>query len=959
MPEENKNKEIQCHFISNTHWDREWRFSARRTQHMLAYAVDMLFDILDNNPDYRHFHMDSQTMPIQDYLEVYPEKKEKFKKYISEGRIGVGPWFCLPDEFTVGGESLVRNLLLGHRIASKMGGVSKTGYSPFGWGQISQLPQIYSGFGINFASFYRGINEYEAPTSEFFWESPDGTRIYGSRLGKRPRYNIWYVVHRPVYFNLQNENARDFKWDDGNGIFKFIDSNNYQLDYQYAHPFYGYFKENVKARGQQALREQDDDWTTPHRFWSEGHDSSCPDEREVRLISDLDEALPNARVFHSTLREFEQGVIDSFDKNTKVLRGEMRYPLTFGSVSGMFGWILSARMDIKQTNFKTERTLTNYAEPLAVFASLAGAPFPAEFIDLSYNYLLQNHGHDSIGACGRDIVYEDVLSRYRQSKELAVCVFERAFMDIAGDIDLRDFDRASAAVVIYNPAPFKRSEAVKLMLEIPAEWNCQNFQILDTNGEILKYQVLAIDKNNAQIIQNPNDVANVLHTRQYELQLEVRDIPALGYRTLKVLPLGYTRAATPVTMLKKPQTIENEYLRVSINPNGTYDVSDKETGRVYEGLGFFKDSGEIGNPWEHHVPERDETFTTLNEKAEITLLCEGELECAYKIKINWALPEGRSTDEKTRSKHLNPCRIETVLSLKKGSRYIGLETTVENNSEDHYLQIGFPTNIKAEYSYAQGQFDVVKRQVAKRDYSLYDEIPMTEHPMNSFVDLSDGKYGAAVLNTGLKAYEASDDEQNTLYITLLRCFPLRICVTSDMQNYSDWDKGSQMLGKNVFRYAFMPHSGDWEQGNVWGESERFNLELAAAQISPTKYGKNPASHSFLELTSERLHISAIKRAEDNAGCVVRLFNPSDKTIKASIRLNNGFAPIEKTQSPLERQKAAFELPGYGKRKWSAVKLVSLEEKDLAGIDLKEDGFADFEITGKKILTIKFCCYGDI
>ena len=124
---DNKPQKINCHFISNTHWDREWRFSARRTQYMLGYMLDMLTDILDKYPEYRHFHLDSQTMPIQDYLEAYPEKKELMKKYISEGRIGVGPWFCLPDEFTVGGESLIRNLLLGHRIGKEMGGISKTG----------------------------------------------------------------------------------------------------------------------------------------------------------------------------------------------------------------------------------------------------------------------------------------------------------------------------------------------------------------------------------------------------------------------------------------------------------------------------------------------------------------------------------------------------------------------------------------------------------------------------------------------------------------------------------------------------------------------------------------------------------------------------------------------------------------------------------------------------------------
>ena len=948
-----ENKKIQCHFIPNTHWDREWRFSARRTQHMLAYMVDMLFDILDNNPEYKHFHFDSQTMPIQDYLEVYPEKKEKFKKYVSEGRIAVGPWFCLPDEFTVGGEALIRNLLLGHKIGREFGGISKTGYSPFGWGQISQLPQIYKGFGIEFASFYRGINEYVTPKSEFFWESPDGSRIYGSRLGKRPRYNIWYVVQRPVYFNQSNENNRNMMWNDNNGTFKFIDGEHYKLDYQYTHPFFSYNKDEIKQRGEQAIREQDNDWTTSHRFWSVGHDSSCPDVREVQMVKDLNEALPNADVFHSTLHDFEQNTIKELNPNSPVLYGEMRAPFTYGSVSGMFGWILSARTYIKQDNFNSERYLINLAEPMDVFASLLGAPSQQAFIDLSYNYLLQNHGHDSIGACGRDIVYEDVVSRYRQSRELALCVYERAFMDIAGDIDLRTWSRDDAAVVVYNPAPFKRSEVVNVRVELPREWKADTFQVLDTDGSPLVFQVLGKDKGNAQIIQNPNDVANVLHTHQYNIQLDVKDIPGMGYKALKLQPLHNVRAKTPVTMLKSPKVMENKYLRVSFNPNGTFNVLEKETGREYSQLGYFKDSGEIGNPWEHHVPECNETFTTLTEKADITLLYQGELETSFKVAIDWALPEARSFDEKTRSKHLKPFRIESIVSLKKDSRWVEIQTTVDNQSEDHYLQVGFPTGINAEFSYAQGQFDVLKRQTAKLDYSLYDEIPMTEHPMNSFVDVTDGKFGVALLNTGLKAYETSDDEDRTLYLTLLRAFPLRICVTADMQDYSHWEKGSQCLGKNTFRYAFMPHKGDWEAAGVWQESERFNLAFSVAQLAPTAHGKNGVTGSFLELANENLHVSAVKRSELGKGYIVRLFNPSDKPVKNSIRLNKGMAPIEKTQSPLERQKSEFELPAYSGKSWSKVRLVSLEEKEISPLAIKQDGFVDFEITGKKILTIEF------
>ncbi len=948
----NENEKLQCHFISNTHWDREWRFSARRTQYMLGYMLDMLMDILDKYPDYRHFHFDSQTMPLQDYLEVYPEKKEKLKKYISDGRIGVGPWFCLPDEFTVGSESLIRNLLLGHRIGKEMGGISKTGYSPFGWGQISQLPQIYSGFGINFASFYRGINEYCAPKSEFYWQSPDGTKIYASRLGKRPRYNIWYVVQRPVYFNQQNENNRDMLWNDNNGVFKLTDGD-WKLDYQYTHPFYEYHSENIKARAEQAVKEQDNDWTTPHRFWSDGHDSSCPDAREVDLIKDLNDAVPGADVFHSTLREMEQGIIDSFNPDSPTLYGEMRDPFTKGSVSGMFGWILSARTYIKQENFETERKLINYAEPMAVFASLSGAPYPQNFIDLSYNYLLQNHGHDSIGSCGRDVVYEDVMSRYRQSKELSTCVFERAFMDIAGDIDLRSFSRDDAALVVFNPAPFKRTGSVRMRVELPAEWKADSFKIVDEDSQEYNYQILSRNKNNAQIIQNPNDVANVLHTEQYQIALEVRDVPAMGYKTYCVKPLYNVRSKTPVTMLRSPFVMENEYLRVTINSNGTFDVLDKKSGKNYSGLGYFKDSGEIGNPWEHVVPDLNETFTTVGEKATVTLLRDGEFETSFKVCIRWELPEKRAADEKSRSAHKLPVDIESTITLKKGAKFVEVETVINNRCEDHYLQVAFPTGIKSEYSYAQGQFDVVKRQIEKLDYSLYDEIPMTENPMNSFVDVTDGEYGAALLNTGLKAYEASDDECGTVYLTLLRAFPLRICVTSDMQDYSDWDKGSQCIGKGSFRYAFMPHSGDWEQGDVWRESENFNLAFTSAEIAPTAHGKNPLTHSFLELKDENLNVSAVKRSEDGTGYVVRLFNPSGKAVKNSVRLNGGIAPIEKPQSPVERQKAEFELPAYSGKKWKEVRLVSLEEKDIAPLPVDGEGFADFEITGKKILTIKF------
>ena len=729
------------------------------------------------------------------------------------------------------------------------------------------------------------------------------------------------------------------------------------MDMQYTHPFYKYFSERVEAAGYDALKEQEGEWTTNHRFWSESHDSSMPDAREVQMVKDLNDKLPECDVFFSTIKDFEDAVIENFDPKSTLIKGEMRRPSTKGSVSPLLGWVTSARMYIKLANFKTERDITNYAEPLAVFAALCGANYPKNFIALAYNYLLQNHGHDSIGACSRDVVADDVMARFKQSREISSCVFERAFLDVAGDIKLEGFSEDDSAIVVYNPAPFKRSEVVEARIELrpnPKNDHNQAFHIYDEDGTELPYQLVSTNRLNAQVVQYMHDSPNVIPTEQYEIRLHVSDIPAFGYKTLKLVTVpGGERKHTPETMLTTPTTMENEYLVVSMNTNGTFNVLNKENGREYKGLGFFKDSSEIANPWEHFTVEQDEVFTTLTETPRVSLCRSGKLETSFKVSLDWMLPECRGEGDKVRSPHLVPVSIESIITLKKGAKYVEIETTVDNRAEDHYLQVGFPTGIVTDSVYAQGQFDIVKRQIEKLDYSLFDEEPMTEHPMNSFVTMNDGKNGVALLNCGLKAYEVDDaDKDRTMYLTLLRAFPLRICVCS-MQDYSHIDKGSQCLGKHTFKYAFYPFTGDHLKANVWQQSERFTLDLSLAQMAPMAGGKNPMTHSFIELKEENLNISAVKQSEDGEGYVVRLFNYGDKVIKNSIRLNKGLAPIEKVQSPCEREAAEWYLPPYDGKMWGSCSIVNLEELHESDLKVGKDGFVDFEITPKKILTLKF------
>ena len=439
------------------------------------------------------------------------------------------------------------------------------------------------------------------------------------------------------------------------------------------------------------------------------------------------------------------------------------------------------------------------------------------------------------------------------------------------------------------------------------------------------------------------------------MRAEFKDIPGLGYGTFRAKPKRrFPILDQPKTMLTGPQTMENEFLAVTIMANGTLDMRDKRTGQSYTNQGYFRDSGDKGNPWNLAPPACDSVYTTLNEGARVVLVSDGELETSFEITIDWALPDGISRDEMRRSDTLKPYRIVTTITMRKGQPWLEFETEVDNTVGYHYLQVCFASGLcEAQTVMAQGQFDVVERPIATPNYAEFDERPQSEQPMNSFVDISDGDAGLALLNYGLKAYTAYDDAERTMGLTLLRCYPLRIIVTYDMIDYDKTDKGSQCIGKQSFRYGVMPHAGDWAQGKVWQAADRITLAPRAVQVGPTKHGTAPRSKSFLELEPDTLHVSAIKQSESGEGWIVRLFNPFEETVAGRIRLNGGYAGPGAVQSPVERVQAEFALPEGLREMWSTVREVNLEEVPPGELSVDEDGWVSVELGKTKILTVEF------
>lgn len=168
--------------ISHTHWDREWYLPLENFRMRLVDLIDNLLDILEKDENYR-FHLDAQTIVLQDYLEIRPYKRALLEKLIRSGNILVGPRYVQNDFHLTSGEATVRNLLIGTAIAEEYGCCMKIGYAADQFGLIAQLPQILNGFDMDTCVFGRG---FDRGVTEFYWDGEDGRRVLCEHM------KFWY-----------------------------------------------------------------------------------------------------------------------------------------------------------------------------------------------------------------------------------------------------------------------------------------------------------------------------------------------------------------------------------------------------------------------------------------------------------------------------------------------------------------------------------------------------------------------------------------------------------------------------------------------------------------------------------------------------------------------------------------------------------------------------------------------
>jgi mannosylglycerate hydrolase len=388
--------------VPHTHWDREWYRPFEHFRLELGRVVDGAIEVLEGDPDFSAFTLDGQAVVLEDYLQVRPENEGRLRALLSAGRLEVGPSYILPDEFLVGAEPLVRNLLMGRAVCERFGGKpSPVGYLPDSFGHPAQIPQLLAGFGIRNLIFSRGLGDQIDEVGVIFrWRSPDDSEVLAFQ--QLPHYGNFADLS-----GVEDAERR--------------------------------VRDIVERFGTALERAGVDDV-----LLCNGSDHQPVNPELPRWCAELEQRFSGSEFTIAKYADYVRAV------------GPVEVPAWTGELLGsrlqnVLRGVNSARLYIKRANERAEQRLLA-VETLAALRTLRDGTFPGADFKLAWRDLLRCHPHDTICGCSCDEVHRDALVRYESLDRTLSVLQSRALKGAAAE---------SAAMGVFNPLPFRRRGVVE------------------------------------------------------------------------------------------------------------------------------------------------------------------------------------------------------------------------------------------------------------------------------------------------------------------------------------------------------------------------------------------------------------------------------------------------------------------------------------------------------------------
>ncbi|MFI0479721.1 alpha-mannosidase [Actinomadura sp. 9N215] len=835
--------------VPHTHWDREWYLPFQRFRLRLVSLLDGVLDRMEADPRWR-FTLDGQMAAVDDYLEIRPERRARLAALVADGRLAVGPWQILHDEFLCSGENIVRNLELGMRRADELGAAMMVGYLPDQFGHCAQTPQILKLAGIEHACVWRGVPD-RVRERAFAWEAPDGTAIRTQYLPEGGYGNAASMFEE--FGHGPSSGTRPL---DGGG--RGLEDGASLLPGRAA----GFAAAMGRwyPRGGPLLAMYGADHTAP----------------AADLADRISGAGPGMRL--DTLAGYFAGEETSVDGLLHV-RGELRSHARANILPG----VLSARVRLKQLLGRAERLVERYAEPLTALWYAGDA---RTFLDLAWRRLIETSCHDSVTGCGSDETAEQVAAHMAEGEQLGRAVCDLVTAERAASVPL-------GSHLVFNPTPAPRTGLI--VVEVPSDGEpglmtgdgrpvpAQTLDIAPTvlddavhpasdlpivlervygrvlfGQEIRDWSVSRDDRtltfhvtSRADVPFDIGDVRAALRDAEGEWRVRILadprrtvaalvDVPALGLTTVTPVP-GPSATNAPATdhpVTAAQNVLDNGLLRVEINDDGTLGLRTP-SGQAVDGVGRIMDGGDLGDSYNYAPPAADRLVDApLTVRVEPVwsgpVSCGGTtphaprnglLLAAYDIVRTYRWPASGDFDGDARSEAEEDVTVTTRAELRAGEPFLRLRVTFDNRCEDHRVRLHLPLPRRAGSSFAEGQFAITERGLTAE--GGFGERPVPTFPASGFVAAG----GLAVLLEHVTEYEVTGGGRE-LALTLLRSIGR---LSRDRNAYRDQPAGPQLptpraqcRGVRTVGLAIMPYGGERPGSDVLRAAEEYRHDLLTA-----------------------------------------------------------------------------------------------------------------------------------
>ena len=835
--------------VPHTHWDREWYLPFQEFRARLVRMIDKLLEIMESDAAFRFFVLDGQTVVLEDYLELRPANKTRLQRLAKAGRLLVGPWYVLPDEFLVTGEAIVRNLLFGAAIAREYGGRMPVGYLPDQFGHIAQMPQILRLAGLETAVLWRGVPP-EITQNEFRWVALDGSEVFCVYLSQSYSNGVNLPLDPVALESRLEDIAARLAPYDRTGLLLVMNGSDHR------EPQAGL------PRALAAVAARRPDWQV-----------------EIASLPAYVEKARTARVGSTATPAPAEAL--------PVWRGELRSPARAPMLVG----VSSTRIGQKIRHFRLANLLEKRAEPAAVWAWLTGSRYPAQELHQAWKYLLQNEPHDSICGCSVDQVHREMETRFDWGEQIAGLLARTAEEELAGRIDPDDgrvYEAGTAdqenPFVVFNLGGPGGPAVVEGVLAATSI----HLEAVTPAGTVLPVQIAA------PVPAGPAGRPVVLVDP---------DLPAGGFRTyyLRAVRPGPKPAAGPfLSASSAPAGLANEFYTLSVNSDGSLRLTDRRTGVVYPSINRFVDGGDAGDEYNYCPPAEDHlVMAPGGEKrpkpataVQVTVVEDGPVRATLTIRLLYRVPASLSEDRQGRDReHMVDLPITTRVSMYAGLPRIDFVATIENQARDHRLRVHFDTPFTVSGAVAETQFGVVERPVAEKSAPGFAEKPQGTKPHQGFVDITDGRAGLGIMSRGLPEYEVVPGKEggSAVALTLLRATgwlsrdDLTVRRGHAGPGYPTPD--AQCLGTHTFEYALLPHAGSWLEADLPTQAWAYKAPPVLLPLAPQNQESArslPPEGSFLRVTPSTVQVSAVKKAEAGQELIVRIFNDSPAPVTARV-----------------------------------------------------------------------------